>query len=273
MSWKGKLFGTMLGFFMGGPVGAILGATLGHQLDKETPDEAVGIEEFLNSRSKQYIQTAFFKTVFSVMGHLAKVDGAVTKEEIFLATRVMDEMRLSDAQRKEAIALFDEGKQEHFPLRNTLTSFCRECDNRKSLLFMLMEIQFQMAYSDGDLNLAEEQLLAEIAKHLGISNFEYQRIKLQFQARQRFEQQRRQWQQTYTHYQTLSSLDNAYNTLGVKATATETEIKTAYRRLIRKHHPDKLEAQGLSEEVMNQEKEKAQKIIKAYEIIKSVRKF
>lgn len=207
------------------------------------------------------------------MGHVAKADGVVSKEEIILATRVMDEMRLNDVQRKEAIALFEEGKKEHFPLRETLVSFCRECDNRKSLLFMFLEIQFQVVYCDGDLNLPEEQLLAEIAKQLGISNFEYQRIKLQFQARQRFEQQKKQWQQSYNHYQTLSQLDNAYHTLGLKATATETEIKTAYRRLIRQHHPDKLEAQKLSEERMSQEKEKAQRIIKAYEIIKSVRKF
>jgi DnaJ like chaperone protein len=273
MSWKGKVFGTMLGFFMGGPVGAILGATLGHQLDKENSDESVGIEDFLRTRNKQQVQTAFFKTTFAVMGHVAKADGVVSKEEIWLATRVMDEMRLSDLQRKEAIELFDEGKKEHFPLQQTLASFCRECDNRKSLRFMLLEIQFQVAYCDGDLNLKEEQLLAEIANHLGITSFEYQRIKMQFQARQRFEQQKKQWQQSYTHYQNLSQLDSAYQTLGLKATATESEIKTAYRRLIRQHHPDKLEALNLSEERMNQEKEKAQKIIKAYDIIKSVRKF
>ncbi len=273
MSWKGKFFCSVLGFFMGGPVGAILGATLGHQLDKEMGNDTAGIEEFLKFRSKQQNQTAFFNAVFPVMGYVAKADGVVTRAEIALATQVMDEMRLSDAQRKEAINLFDEGKKEHFPLNDTLASFCRECDSRKSLLFMFLEIQFQIAYADGGLRLNEEQLLATIAKQLGISNFEFQRIKLQAQARQRFEQQKKHWQQTYTHYQTISNLDNSYVILGVKATATETEIKNAYRRLISQHHPDKLEAQGLSQEVMRQKKEKAQQIIKAYEVIKTARKF
>lgn len=273
MSWKGKFFCSVLGFFMGGPVGAILGATLGHQLDKEMSDDSVGIEEFLKFRSKQQNQTAFFNAVFPVMGYVAKANGVVTRAEIALATHIMDEMRLSDSQRKEAINLFDDGKKEHFPLHETLMSFCRECDNRKSLLFMFLEIQFQIAYADGDLSFKEEQILADIAKQIGISNFEYQRIKLQFQARQRFEQQKKHWQQTYTHYQTLSSLDSSYTILGVNASASENEIKNAYRRLISQHHPDKLEAQGLSQEVMNQKKEKAQQIIKAYEVIKAARKF
>jgi DnaJ like chaperone protein len=207
------------------------------------------------------------------MGHLAKADGVVSKQEIALASRIMDEMGLNTAQRKEAIHLFDEGKKEHFPLRDTLISFCRECGNSKSFLFMFLELQFQTAYADGDLDFKKELLLAEIAKLLGISHFEYQRVKLRFQMRQRFEQQRQQWQETYTHYQMLGSLENAYAVLGLKSTATNDEVKQSYRQLIRKHHPDKLESQGLSEELMNQEKQKAQKIIKAYETIKAARKF
>lgn len=273
MSWKGKFFCTVLGFFMGGPVGAILGATIGHQIDKGTSDDSVGIEEFLKFRSKQQNQVAFFNAVFPVMGYVAKADGVVSKAEITLATQIMDEMRLNDSQRKEAINLFDEGKKENFPLRDTLVSFCRECDNRKSLLFMFLDIQFQIAYADGNLTFNIERLLADIGKQIGISNFEYQRIKLQFQARQRFEQQKEQWRQTYTHYQTISNLDNSYTILGVKASATENEIKNAYRRLISQHHPDKLEAQGLTQEAMNRKKEKAQQIIKAYEVIKTARNF
>ena len=271
MSWKGKLFGTVLGFFLGGPVGAIMGATLGHQLDKNKGD--IGVEEFLYFKSKQHVQQAFFDVVFSVMGHVAKVDGVVSKNEIMFATQVMDEMQLSSIQRKEAIVLFEEGKKDNFPLHNTVASFCHECNGHRSFLFMFLGIQFQMAYADGDLNVKEKELLTQIAKQAGISNFEYQRIKLQFHARQRSDQQKKQWQQTYTHYQSISKLDAAYNSLGVKASATENEIKSAYRRLIRQHHPDKLEAQNLSEEMMNREKEKAQEIIKAYEAIKLARNF
>jgi DnaJ like chaperone protein len=273
MIWKGKFLGSVLGFFMGGPVGAVLGATIGHQLvDKETTDDAAGIEDFLRVRSKQQIQTAFFNATFTVMGQVAKADGVVSKQEIIFVTRVMDEMRLNTEQRKQAIHLFDEGKKEHFPLRDTLISFGRECNSRKSLLFMFLELQFQTAYADGELDFKKEQLLAEIAKLLGLSHFEYKKIQLQFQVRQHFEQQQQQWRQTYEHYQSLSSLDNAYKTLGLKPSATNDEIKLSYRQLIRKHHPDKLAAQGLSEQVMSQEKETAQKIIKAYETIKSARK-
>ena len=49
-------------------------------------------------------------------------------------------------------------------------------------------------------------------------------------------------------------------------------MKKAYRRLISQHHPDKLVAKGLPEEMMTIAKEKTQKIRKAYETIKEARK-
>ncbi|MEY4768963.1 MAG: DnaJ-like protein djlA [Pseudomonadota bacterium] len=272
MNWKGKLFGTVFGFFMAGPMGALIGATLGHQIDKNNDAESEGIEEFLRNRNKQQLQNAFFNTTFSMMGYVAKIDGVISTAEIDFTTRVMDEMRLSDIQRKQAIQLFDQGKQTDFPWRQTLITFIRECDSRKSLLFMFIEIQLQLAYSDGDLNTEEEPLLAEIARQIGLSNFEYQRIKLQFHARQQYEQQKQQWQQTYQHYQALSNVEAAYQLLGVKASDSDQEIKNAYRRLMSQNHPDKLAAQGLSEIQMNQAKEKTQQIRKAYETIKLARK-
>ena len=49
---------------------------------------------------------------------------------------------------------------------------------------------------------------------------------------------------------------------------TDKEIKRAYRRLLSQHHPDKLVAKGLPEEMMTIAKEKTQEIISAYELIK-----
>ena len=59
--------------------------------------------------------------------------------------------------------------------------------------------------------------------------------------------------------------------LGVEPDSTEAEVKKAYRRLMSQHHPDKLVAKGLPEEMMKLAKEKTQEISAAYELIKEAR--
>jgi DnaJ like chaperone protein len=66
-------------------------------------------------------------------------------------------------------------------------------------------------------------------------------------------------------------LHEAYEILGVKPSASDAEVKKAYRRLMNQHHPDKLVAKGLPEEMMKLATAKAQEIKGAYERIKSAR--
>lgn len=259
MSWLGKVVGGAFGFLMGGPLGAILGASVGHQFDEGL--QGIDAEEELNPGDQHRVQMAFFTATFSVMGHIAKADGRVTPDEINLAKRVMDELALSGDMRKTAINLFEQGKSTNFPLNDVLDQFRRECHRRTHLIRMFLELQIQAAYADGKLDKAEERVLHVICEHLGFSRFEYERIKLQFQAQQRF--------YGYSQQQQASNkLDDAYAVLGLENTATDAEVKKAYRRLISQHHPDKLVAKGLPEEMMVIAKEKTQKIRKAYETIK-----
>ena len=262
MSWLGKVVGGAFGFLMGGPLGAILGASVGHQFDEGL--QGMDDEEGLNPGDQHRVQMAFFTATFSVMGHMAKADGRVTTDEINLAKRVMDELALSGDMRKTAINLFEQGKSANFPLYEVLDQFRRECHRRTNLIRMFLELQIQAAYADGQLDGAEENVLHIICKHLGISKFEYERIKLQFQAQQRF--------YGYSQQQTASNkLEDAYAVLGIEKTATDAEVKNAYRRLMSQHHPDKLVAKGLPEEMMVIAKEKTQQIRKAYETIKASR--
>ena len=60
--------------------------------------------------------------------------------------------------------------------------------------------------------------------------------------------------------------------MGLTPSATDSEIKRAYRKLISQHHPDKLAAKGVSPERMKQATEQTQKIQKAYDAICKVRK-
>ena len=66
-------------------------------------------------------------------------------------------------------------------------------------------------------------------------------------------------------------MDDAYKILGVKPSADDAEIKTAYRRLMSRHHPDKLVAKGLPEEMMELATEKTREIQKAWERIHTFR--
>jgi DnaJ like chaperone protein len=64
-------------------------------------------------------------------------------------------------------------------------------------------------------------------------------------------------------------MNDAYAILGVNKSASEAEIKTAYRRLMSQHHPDKLVSKGLPDEMIKIATEKTQEIRKAYDLIKS----
>lgn len=269
MSWLGKFIGGAFGFLLGGPLGAVLGASVGHQFDLGL----TGIdEEFTFPPGDQHrVQMAFFTATFSVMGHIAKADGRVSPEEISQANRIMEQMSISGELRKTAINLFQQGKNPDFPLDEVLNQFYRECHQRTDLIRMFLEIQMQEAFADGICDRNEEQLLLHICRSLRIPRFEYERLKIQLQAQYRFYE----WGKR-RHYRPAaqkSSLEDAYGVLGLTPAATEAEVKKAYRRLMSKHHPDKLVANGLPEEMMKLAKEKTQKISKAYEtIMKSISK-
>jgi len=261
MSWFSTVVGGAFGFLLGGPLGAILGASVGHQFGKGLDGIETG--ETLNPGDQHRVQMAFFTATFSVMGHIAKADGHVSPEEISLANRVMNEMALTSDMRATAINLFQQGKQADFPLDDVLAQFYKECHRRTDLIRMFLEIQLQAAFADGTLAVSEERILLHICRQLRISRFDYERLKIQLLAQQRF--QGRSYYTKNTPQKT--SLQDAYGVLGLKPSASKAEVKRAYRRLMSQNHPDKLVAKGLPEEMMLLAKEKTQKISKAYETI------
>ena len=263
MSWWGKLIGGTFGFMLGGPIGAMLGAALGHNFDQ-------GLGNFTGAGQfgagpdvdVERVQSVFFTSTFSVMGYLAKADGQVSSQEIRMAESVMQQMRLNPQQKKVAIKLFNEGKSGEFPLQQVLLQFRQECHRRRHLLQMFMEILTATALADGSLHPSENTLLQSIAGTLGFSRAEYAAILQRQQAGQHMHQQRPD---------SAAALNDAYKLLGIAKTAPDTEVKKAYRRLMNQHHPDKLVAKGLPEEMMAMANQKAMDIKAAYELIKNSR--
>jgi DnaJ like chaperone protein len=279
MSWWGKVLGGAFGFAVGGPLGAVLGAALGHSFDKGVsiagmalPSGSQGIDADPESEgSQERVQASFFTATFSVMGHIAKADGIVTRDEIQLAEAIIQQMNLTPQQASVARSLFGEGKAEGFDLVSVLEQFRHECHRRVNLVRMFLEIQIGIALADGQLHAAEQQILQTIAEHLGIRRFDFDRILAMVIAQRRFAQGEFAGASVSARKPARDPLAEAYQALGISAQATEVEIKKAYRRLISQHHPDKLVAKGLPEEMMKMANEKTHEIRMAYELIMSQR--
>jgi len=256
MRWTGKLLGGVFGYMTFGALGALLGVYIGHKFDTGMAQNPFDPER------RQRIKKMFFRSTFAIMGHIAKADGQVSKEEIQMAQRVMAQMELSAEMKKEAVAEFNRGKELDFNLDAELDDFKQACQHQKNLVRMFIEVQLQAAFADGVLDEAEDEILVHICGRLGIPQFAYEQLKRMLGASQR----------RGTHQQSRSTPEEAYAILGVSESASDAEVKKAYRRLISQHHPDKLVSKGLPDEMMKIAKEKTQEITEAYDTIRDLRK-
>jgi len=268
LSWWGKLIGGTFGFMLGGPLGAALGAALGHNFDRGM--HRLDADSFGSAADVEKIQSAFFTATFYMMGHLAKADGQVTRDEIQLAQQVMQQMNLNAQQKKVAIKLFEQGKTQEIPAQDILQQFKRECHRRRNLIQMFLEILIMTAYADGKLHQAEENLLWHCAQTLGFNRLLFQQILRSIEAQRHFHQQGHAGRSAVDSRG--MSLADAYKLLGISSSATDQEVKKAYRRQMNQHHPDKLVSKGLPQEMMDIANQKTQDIKTAYEMIKANRK-
>jgi DnaJ like chaperone protein len=263
LSWWSALLGGTLGFVIGGPIGAILGAALGHVVGSGTDWARLTGGYDAGER----IQTVFFTTTFSVMGHIAKADGRVSESEIEAARAVMGQMNLNAAQRETAIRMFRQGKRRDFDLQGVLRQFRAECHRRLDLFRVFVEIQLHAALADGRMHAAERHVLETICAELGISRAEFARLEQLASA------QHGGWRGAAGGAPRTSrlGLGQSYKVLGLDSGASDAEVKKAYRRLLHQHHPDKLVAKGLPEEMMKMAEEKTRQVIAAYDRIKEAR--
>ena len=250
MAWWGTFIGGTLGFVFGGPIGAIIGAALGGNFDR-----GIKMGGQFDMGDQERVQAAFFTTAFSVMGHVAKADGHVSAQEIAAAKSIMAQMQLSAEQSKAAIKFFDQGKAADFPLEEILRQFKKECHGRRNLIQMFVEIQIATALADGKVDESEKHVLYTIGKILGFSRSQIDHL---------FNMANAQGASTNDSL----TLTQAYKILGIKKDSSEAEVKKAYRRLMSQHHPDKLVAKGLTDEMIQLATEKTQEIRKAYDLIK-----
>ncbi|MDP2634297.1 MULTISPECIES: co-chaperone DjlA [unclassified Pseudoalteromonas] len=286
----GKILGACFGFMFGRIIGLFIGLYLGHMFDKSLKqnfDKAGGFSSLFNGDDDiDQRQALFFTSCFAVMGHIAKSNGRVSETHIRAASLFMDEMGLTGENRKEAQDAFKAGKEADFSLKETVYDFKERFARRHDLIQLFLEIQIQMAFSDGVLAAQEKELLQLVSKQLGISKTHFSFVLKRYQAEFNFRQQQQRFKQQQQRQQGHSSSyregsghhvppnNNGMNRtqalalLGLNNEASARDIKVAYRKLMAQHHPDKLVSQGLPKHMMELAVKKSQDIQSAYEFLK-----
>lgn len=282
--WGGKLIGGVLGFWLtGGFFGALFGLFLGHLYDQmrwlmtlgqHMMQGAQGTSQWQfryfqrgSGHLQHQVQALFTQALFAVLGKLAKSDGHVSKAEIDWVESLMTRMRFSPERRQHAINDFNRGKTADFNLHTALNQFARVAQTF-GLADIFVVILVECASSDGVIHEQEWSVIEEVAGYLGVDP---NRVRSGGYTGPYGHQGAHQRGAASNRVSTAQQLAQAYKILGVESSATKAEIKKAYRKLMSKHHPDKLVSKGLPEEMMEIAKQKTQEIQSAYDLIEKAR--
>ena len=243
MAKFGKWIGAGLGAFAGGPIGAILGFVLGSAFDVST--------QVNTNQSNTYRRTGYQTTVggyamslLVLVAALMKADGKTMKSELdYVKDFFIRNFGIQSAN--EALRLLRDLLQQNIPVTDVCHQIQSNMDYASRL--QLMHFLWGIAQSDGEIHETEVKLIAHIAVNLGIKSNDYESIKAMF----------------------LKNTDSSYKILEIEPTATDDEVKQAYRKMAKKYHPDKVSYLG--EDFQKDAKEKFQKVNLAYEEIKKQR--
>jgi DnaJ like chaperone protein len=264
MNWAGKAIGGVLGLATMGPWGAVLGALIGHQFDT-----GAGFGSLLGGGADPArVNALFFPTTFRVMGHIAKADGRVSEQEIASARAVMHALRLNPAQMLSAMGYFNEGKQAAFDLDAALRQLRGAIAPHPELANFFLEIQLQAALAGDGLSELPRARLRRVALLLGLGQAQFARLESILR-----------WSQAGAGAGAGAGarpggedrIAQAYSLLEATPSMSDEQIVKAYRRQMSRHHPDKLQANGLPDSMLERAKERTQQIQTAYEAIRARR--
>ncbi|MHC4380652.1 MAG: TerB family tellurite resistance protein [Planctomycetota bacterium] len=254
----GTIFGGTLGFLVGGPLGAVLGGALGSNLSGETSSfggsSIGGSGGTTRARTPRDMQMVFALALTSLAAKVAKADGKVTQKEIQTFDAFLSQsLRLSTEDRRLAARVFNEARDSS----TSVGDFTRQIRDlfraEPHRLSDIVTILLTVALADGHLHPQEEQLIRQIARDFRMTDADYQACKATFAAA------------------TGKSTTSAYEVLGVAPEASDSEVRTAHRKLVREYHPDTLQSKGLPEEFMDFAKEKMTAINDAWARVKTER--
>ncbi|PLW95390.1 MAG: molecular chaperone DnaJ [Marinilabiliales bacterium] len=246
MGKYGKWIGGGLGWVLGGPIGGILGFAFGSMVDgMQSGTYAAGQGTQQGYRPGRRTTGGDFAVSLVVLSAaIMKADGRVVKAELDYVKSFFLRQFGHEKTEQYILLLRDALKQDI-----NMFEVCSQIRNNMdySGRLQLIHYLFGIAMADGIGHQKEIDAIEVAAQYLGVSSAEFRSVKAMF----------------------VKDTNASYQILEVEPTASDEEIKKAYRKMAVKYHPDKVS--HLGEDVQKAAKEKFQKLNEAYEQIKKQR--
>ena len=261
MYW-GKVIGTLAGLATLKPLLALVGLALGHQFDRGFARRFDAFSRHGDNVGK--LSEEYVRTLFQTMGHLAKVDGRVTEAEIRAARSIMHRLNLNPAQVRDAIDWFTTGKQPGFQLLPALQRLRRGGARNPVQRVLFVRLLLEVMLAKPSPHKQGRALLWTICTELDIGRVELAQLEAMIRAQQGF-------RRSPAGDADATRVRRAYQTLGIATDASNSEIKTAYRRLMNKNHPDKIAARNPDADTIADAERRTREVRSAYEMLKARR--
>jgi DnaJ like chaperone protein len=253
-----KWIGGILGFMSYGPLGALAGVVIGAIFDEALSmgDDRIESNNQAAANAEKGTQYSFRFALLVLASYIIRADGKVMHSEMEYVRMFLRQVFGADAEKEGneiLLRIFEERKRMEREDPQSFRVMIRQCamqvaeaiapEQRLQLLAFLCGI----AKADGVVCDSEVAALKELSRYMGLNESEVDSI-LNLGG---------------------SSIEEAYKVLEITPDATDAEVRTAYRNMVRKHHPDKV--QTLGEDVKRAAEEKMQRINEARDRIYQAR--
>jgi DnaJ like chaperone protein len=233
------LIGAGIGFIIGGgPIGAIIGYALGSLFGNSYTKEDV---RFMGANPRQQ---DFSASLLVLSAAVMKADGVVKKSELDYVKRFFLS-NFGQEQAEKYILTLREILKQDIQIAEVSQQIGRYMDYSSKL--QLLHYLFGIASADGQVHDLEINVIETISRYMGIYTSDYESVKAMF----------------------VKKVDDAYTILGIDPSASDDEVKKAYREMAKKNHPDKVAYLG--DDVRKAAEKKFQEINDAYDRIKKQR--
>ncbi len=245
------LFLSGLGYAIGGPIGLLIAQVvtlLSDGLATALPpgDNTDAAPTGQRTYTRRATQGDIRVSILVLVACVLKADGIVRKSELNVVKKYLLQTYGEEAA-LEALQVLKKLLEQNIDHIAVATQI-RQNVNYSTRLTIL-QFLLNLAYADGVYAPSEERLIEQISATMGLSDSDYRSL--------------------LAVYGKAQSPDWAYQALEITASATNEEVKKAYRRMAMKYHPDKVAAAG--EDVKQKANEKFRAINEAYEKIKKER--